>query len=89
MFATFSRSWSLVKASAAVLREDTELLWLPVISAIASAITAATFFLPALFSGVFTRGEPDVGFYVFGFIFYMAQYAIIIFFNTALRSRMP
>jgi Family of unknown function (DUF6159) len=84
MFEKFSRSWALVKASAAVLRADKELLWLPAISGIVSAITAATFVLPAAFAGVFGKGDPGVAFYVFGFLFYLAQYTVIIFFNTAL-----
>jgi hypothetical protein len=38
MFAKFSRSWELVKASAGVLRSDKELLVFPVISGIAALI---------------------------------------------------
>ena len=83
MFQTLSRSWSLVKASAAVLRADRELLWLPVLSALCTAIVIATFALPTfalrLFDGGFHWGKALVG-----FAFYFCQYAVIVFFNSAL-----
>ncbi|MEO1063001.1 MAG: DUF6159 family protein [Actinomycetota bacterium] len=43
-----SRTIDMAKSSWAVLRADRELLWLPVLSAIASLIAIAVFFLPAL-----------------------------------------
>ncbi|MEO8012389.1 MAG: DUF6159 family protein, partial [Dokdonella sp.] len=88
MFARFSQSWSLVKASASVLRSDKELLVFPLVSAICSMIVAASFFVPALLGGVFARvgdtGRPDVAMYALLFAFYIVQYAVIIFFNAAL-----
>ena len=39
MFDKFSRSWELVKASAAVLRSDKELMVFPVVSAVATRRT--------------------------------------------------
>ena len=44
---TFRRSVGLVKSSWLVLREDKELMWLPVISGIATLLTAAPFLLGA------------------------------------------
>jgi len=44
---TFKRSFGLVKSSWLVLREDKELMWLPVISGIATLLTAAPFLLGA------------------------------------------
>ena len=41
MLDKISRSWTLVKASAAVLRSDKELLLFPVISSIATLLVAA------------------------------------------------
>ncbi len=88
MFAKFAQSWSLVKASASVLRSDKELLVFPLVSAICSVIVAASFFVPALLGGMFSRmgdsGRADVGLYALLFAFYVVQYSVIIFFNSAL-----
>ena len=43
-----TRTIDMAKSSWAVLRADRELLWLPVLSAIASLIAIAVFFVPAL-----------------------------------------
>ena len=83
MFEKFSRSWELVKASAAVLRSDKELMLFPVISTIATLVVLATFAIPTFAYRLF-----DGGFGVFGavwvFLFYFCQYSVIIFFNCAL-----
>ncbi len=88
MFARFAQSWSLVKASASVLRSDKELLLFPLLSAIASLIVAASFFVPAALGGMFASmredGRPDIAFYALLFVFYVVQYFVIIFFNSAL-----
>ena len=88
MFARFAQSWSLVKASASVLRSDKELLLFPLLSALASLVVAASFFVPALLGGLFTgmraEGRPDIVVYALLFAFYVVQYFVIIFFNTAL-----
>lgn len=87
MFEKISRSWTLVKASAAVLREDKKLLVYPALSALCTVIVAASFFIPAAFAGVFTRslgGHLTPGRIVLMFAFYLVQYFIIIFFNSAL-----
>jgi hypothetical protein len=83
MFEKFTRSWALVKASAAVLRADKELLMFPVISAIAAMIVGATFLVPSLLGGLFDGGAGPVSI-VIGFLFYLAQYTVIFFFNSAL-----
>ena len=83
MFEKFSRSWELVKASAAVLRSDKGLMLFPVISTIATLVVLATFAIPTFAYRLF-----DGGFGVFGavwvFLFYFCQYSVIIFFNCAL-----
>lgn len=87
MFARFSQSWSLVKASASVLRSDKELLLFPLLSGIASLIVIASFFVPAMLAGVFDGvrdGEQGVVMYGVVFAFYVVQYFVIIFFNSAL-----
>lgn len=83
MFEKFSRSWELVKASASVLRSDKELMLFPVISGMVSLVVLATFLLPMSLLGLFSQGM-SVGVVVLGFVFYFCQYAVVIFFNSAL-----
>ncbi|MCK7593393.1 DUF6159 family protein [Pseudomarimonas salicorniae] len=91
MFATLSRSWSLIKASAAVLRSDSELLVFPLISSVAALLVAASFLLPlGLIGGpeALQRqwGEEggSVAVALWTFAFYLTQYFVIFFFNSAL-----
>jgi hypothetical protein len=83
MFDRFNRSWELVKASASVLRSDKELLVFPVLSGIAAMIVVATFLVPAFAMRLFD-GDAGVGTAVVGFLFYLCQYFVIFFFNSAL-----
>lgn len=90
MFERFARSWSLIKASASVLRQDKELLLFPALSAVATLLVAAAFILPALGLGALDgldrmeeQGLPPIA-YVLAFLFYLSQYFVIFFFNTAL-----
>lgn len=83
MFEKFSRSWELVKASAAVLRSDKELLVFPVISGIAGLIVLATFALPIFALKLFADGFGPLQ-AIIGFLFYLCQYFVIFFFNSAL-----
>jgi hypothetical protein len=80
-------SWALIKASAAVLRADKELIVFPIVSAIGVLIVTASFALPMLVAGFFDSifdGEAQIlGFFV-GFLFYIVQYFVIIFANSAL-----
>ncbi len=88
MFARFAQSWSLIKASASVLRSDKELLLFPLLSAIASMVVAASFIVPAVLGGAVTTlgdgGHVSPTLYLGLFAFYVVQYFVIIFFNTAL-----
>lgn len=84
MFDKISRSWILVKASAAVLRSDKELLLFPVISSIATLVATATFLVPVIGLRLFEGGNIGVMGAVVGFLFYLCQYFVIFFFNTAL-----
>ena len=83
MFEKFSRSWELVKASAAVLRSDKELMLFPVISTIATLVVLATFAIPTFALRLFEGGVGVFG-VVWVFLFYFCQYSVIIFFNCAL-----
>ena len=83
MFEKFSRSWALVKASAAVLRSDKELMIFPLISAGACVLVFLTFLVPTITLNIFA-GEAGPLHFILGFLFYFAQYTVIIFFNCAL-----
>ena len=87
MFERLSRSWGLIKASAGVLAKDKELLVFPLLSAVCTLIVAAAFLLPAFGLGALDGlGESGVtaGVYVLAFLFYLVQYFVIFFFNSAL-----
>ena len=88
MFARFSRSWALMKASGTVLQQDKELLVFPLCSAIAAMLIGATFVIPLFASGWFDQleqgQEPSAGMLVVGFLFYLTQYFVVFFFNAAL-----
>jgi hypothetical protein len=89
VFEKLSTSWGLVKASAAVLRADKELLLFPVISAVLSMLVVVTFAVPVILAGVFTSGAADgAGLSAAGYagvlLFYVVQYFVIFFCNTAL-----
>ncbi|MEN1958525.1 DUF6159 family protein [Luteimonas changyuni] len=83
MFEKFSRSWEMVKASAAVLRSDRELMLFPVLSGLATLLVLASFALPTLALRLFSSGL-SVGGVLLGFAFYFCTYSVMIFFNCAL-----
>jgi len=89
MFARLSRSWALAKASAAILRDDKELLLFPLCSAAALFVVSLAFILPALGLGAIDRLVDESGSihpfgYLLAFLFYFSQYFIIFFFNAGL-----
>ncbi|HTV85107.1 MAG TPA: DUF6159 family protein [Dyella sp.] len=94
MAGKFARSWALLKASAQVLRSDKSLLVFPLLSGICTLIVAATFLTPVGIEYLNDERIRSYGMahhvapshYVFLFLFYLAQYTVIIFFNTALAS---
>jgi hypothetical protein len=90
MFTRLSNSWELVKASWAVLRADKELIVFPLVSAVASLIVLVTFAIPFFLSGLFEAAFADdfgaarIVSYAVLFLFYLVQYFVVIFANTAL-----
>jgi hypothetical protein len=83
----FSRSISLVKSSWGVLSHDKELLALPAISGLATAVCVAPFFAGAFLAGSdMTSSDPSIGplGYVLMFIGYLVAAYITIFFQAAL-----
>jgi hypothetical protein len=92
MAGRFARSWTLMKASADVLRSDKSLLMFPLASSICCLIVAASFLIPII-AAMMAAGDVaeqghrmTAGGYVLMFLFYLAQYFVIIFFNTALAG---
>lgn len=88
MFERFSRSWGLIKASAGVLSKDKELLVFPLLSAVCTLIVVAAFALPAFgmgaLDGLREGGGMTPATYLLAFLFYLVQYFVIFFFNSAL-----
>ena len=87
MAGRISNSFALVKSSGRVLMADKELLVFPLISGITSLLVAATFFVPSFLFGwleAFSEGNATALGYILAFLFYLAQYTVIFFFNTAL-----
>ncbi len=87
MFEKLRNSWDLVKASASVLRADKELIIFPFISSLGVLLVTATFALPMLLTGFIDsifEGGADILAFVVAFTFYVVQYAVIIFANSAL-----
>jgi len=87
MLERFSRSWQIIQASAAVLRQDRELLLFPLFSGLASLFLIASFIVPLASTGALASASgsaPDAGLLFALFVFYLLQYFIIFFFNTAL-----
>lgn len=85
----FARSWALIKASLSVLRSDRELLVFPLVSAVTVILVALSFILPMFGLGLFEHLDRGNGamppvFYAWLFAFYLVQYFVMFFFNSAL-----
>lgn len=86
----WERSKQLAAASWGVLREDKELLVLPLVSGIAAIAIGATFLLPIFATSKVTDAagettlQPSVVSYVLIFLMYLALAYVAIFFKTAL-----
>lgn len=85
---TFMRTWRLMRNSLGVLKKDSELLVFPILSTIAAGLVVASFAVPLLDEGVRAllarAGEHDPALYLWGFLFYFANYFVTIFFNAAI-----
>ena len=82
------RSWSLIKGSAAVVRDNKSLLLFPVVSGIATIVIIVSFLLPLLSVEDLdvSSSQDEVIVYVWFALLYFALYFVSIFFNTALVS---
>jgi len=93
MAGKFARSWALMKASATVLRSDKSLLLFPLLSGLCTLLVAASFLIPIALmviggehAGQEFHQRMSVGAYLLMFAFYLVQYFVIIFFQTALTG---
>jgi hypothetical protein len=78
------RAFRLLRASWEVLKQDRELVVLPVISGVITLVIAGSFFAAAWGAGGITEGEnPNALSYVFLALFYFCAYLVGIFFNAA------
>jgi hypothetical protein len=82
---SISRGFRLAKASWQVVREDRELLWLPIISFFCSLIVMAVFALGALGIGLPENETSGVSpaLYALGFVMYVVLAFVSIYFNAA------
>lgn len=81
-------TWSLMKSSFSVLKQEKKLLLFPLFSGICTLMILFSFFFPLLvfessWLDFLKTGIPDTAFYVLIFIFYFLNYFIMIFFNAA------
>lgn len=93
MFDKFSRSWDLAGQCWNVLKEDPELLVFPLLSSLALILLLASFAWPVwtLYHGLdpastagSTTHTARLMFYLVLGIFYVINYSVMMFFNTAL-----
>lgn len=92
MFAKISYTWGLMRASWNVLKTDKTLLLFPLLSGLCCIVVLLSFALPMFLTGAWqppARGSSEVRFVVYYgilFLFYVASYFVITFFNTAIVS---
>lgn len=84
----FSNTWSLMKSSFQVLKEDTTILLFPVMSGIFSLLIIGSFLLPFFASGnlsslQYLENQPGFIGYIYLFLFYFLSYFVVLFFNSA------
>jgi hypothetical protein len=83
LFTRFARGWALTRASLKVVRLDTEILLLPVLSAVVMLLLAGGVF-GSLLLGAMAGHAPTDGVVVGSFLLvYFVGYFVVIFFNAA------
>ena len=86
MFENISRSFTLIKQSWEILKQDKELLLFPILSGVITLILFASLILPLVFAELYAQANTALGtplLYFMLFIFYMASSFIVIYFNVA------
>ncbi|MDZ7719844.1 MAG: DUF6159 family protein [Balneolaceae bacterium] len=84
----FSNTWSLMKSSFRVLKEDAMILIFPILSGIFTLLIIGSFMLPFFATGSlesirFLENQPGVLGYIYLFLFYFLSYFVMLFFNSA------
>ncbi|HEY4337199.1 MAG TPA: DUF6159 family protein [Puia sp.] len=91
IFDRFSNGWNIAMNSWAVLKENRQLILFPILSGLSMILVIASFFTIVLASAGWDfeafsdiRQQSTVVNYLFVFGYYLVNYFIIVFFNTAL-----
>jgi hypothetical protein len=84
----FARSWDLAKTSLSVVKQDKELLWMPVLSGLASIVTVMAIAGVGLGSGVWPQtenpdGSANLPGFLLAFVLYILLAFVTLFFNAA------
>lgn len=84
----FARSWGLAKTSLSVVRQDKELLWMPVLSGLASIVTVLAIAGVGLGSGLWPEtanadGTANIPGFLLAFALYILLAFVTLFFNAA------
>ena len=87
-FTRLSNGWQLALNSFAVLKANRQLIIFPILSAIAMLLAISTFvvamFASAGWDAELLREQSTVANYAILFLYYLVNYFIVVFFNTAL-----
>jgi hypothetical protein len=92
MFAKISYTWGLMRASWNVLKSDKTLLLFPLLSGVCCIVVLLSFAVPMFLTGAWQPPGREasqasyVVYYGMLFLFYVANYFTITFFNTAIVS---
>jgi hypothetical protein len=88
IFTKLSNGWTLSMNSLSVLKENRQLIIFPVLSGLSMILLIGSFFVAVLASAGWNieniTDESRIFNYVVGFLFYLVNYFIVAFFNTAL-----
>ncbi|MBS1599479.1 MAG: hypothetical protein JST75_14735 [Bacteroidetes bacterium] len=88
IFTKLSNGWTLSMNSLKVLKENKQLIIFPVLSGISMILIIGSFVIALLASAgwdiEYINDENTAWNYVIGFLFYLVNYFIVAFFNTAL-----
>jgi hypothetical protein len=79
----FSRSWQMIKHSAAILRQDRELIVFPLLSSFAALLVLISF-IPLFDQGATVSDEQNPLNVIALGLLYLAEYFVMFFFNAAL-----
>lgn len=87
-FTRLSNGWQIALGSFSVLKENRQLILFPILSGISMVLVISSFVVVLFASGGWEAGTLDkygtATNYIFVFLYYVVNYFIIVFFNTAL-----